>query len=254
VLVIFQQRNKNSSYNSKLLQFIKIGSACLFDEDGSVAYDVLRQKAREIEQNRENNILVVSGAIALGMARENKQRSKEQLTAQELQGYAGTGQIYLMDLYKSLFTRNVAQLLVTEKELGQTESIRNLLLENAAKNRVTLVNYNDCVDFEELRKDNDTLAADIMLACEGDRLIILGNDYDGFRDCNGTLIERVQVIDDSLYSHCNGKSKQGNGGFKTKLDAAKKILENNKQMIVSNVNYSLDDIIHGRVRRTLFKQ
>ena len=240
--------------NTKLLQFIKIGSACLFDKNGNVNRELLEQKVREIEADENNNVLVVSGAIALGMARENEQRSKSELSSVELQGYASTGQIYLMDLYKSLFRKNVSQLLVTERELTQAESISKLIAENAMKNRVTLVNYNDCIDFEEIRKDNDTLAADIMLACGGDRLVILGSDYDGFKDSHGKLIERVYSIDDSLYSHCNGKSKQGNGGFQTKLDAAKKVLAADKELIISNLNFRLEDIINGNARRTLFKR
>jgi len=240
--------------DNKLLQFIKIGSACLFDKNGNVNRELLEQKVREIEADENNNVLVVSGAIALGMARENEQRSKSELSSVELQGYASTGQIYLMDLYKSLFRKNVSQLLVTERELAQAESISKLIAENAMKNRVTLVNYNDCIDFEEIRKDNDTLAADIMLACGGDRLVILGSDYDGFKDSRGQLIERVYSIDDSLYANCNGKSKQGNGGFQTKLDAAKKVLAADKELIISNLNFRLEDIINGNARRTLFKR
>jgi len=188
------------------------------------------------------------------MARENEQRSKGELTSTQLQGYASIGQVLLMDIYQGIFSRNVAQLWVTEKDLEQEESIRELILENIRKNRITIINYNDCIDFEELRKDNDTLAADIMLGSEADRLIILGHNYDGFIGADGKLVERVSSVDESLYAYCNGKSKQGNGGFKTKLDAARQILEAGKEMIVSNINYSLEDIINGRTRRTQFKR
>jgi glutamate 5-kinase len=239
---------------NKLLQFIKIGSACLFDKSGKINYETLKRKAREIEQDKNNNVLVVSGAIALGMQSEHEKRDKNELSAQELQGYASLGQVFLMDLYKNLFTRNISQLLVTEQELSQGDSIRELLFENLRKGRLTLINYNDCIDFEELRKDNDTLAAEVMLYSRGDRLIILGEDYDGFKDSSGNLIERVRFIDDSIYAHCNGKSKLGNGGFRTKLDAAKRILEQDKEMIISNINSSLQDIIDGRARRTLFRR
>ncbi len=239
---------------TKLLQFIKIGSACLFDQDEKINYKVLKKKALEIESDKNNNVLVVSGAIALGMARDGEMRTKEELTSCQLQGYASIGQIHLMNLYKRIFTRDIAQILVTENELVQSDSIKKLILENALKGRISLINYNDSIDFEELRKDNDTLAAEVMLACRGDRLIILGSDYDGFRDGNGDLIERLSEVNDSLYTYCNGKSSKGNGGFKTKLDAGKKIIECRREMIISNINYNLADIINGDARRTLFKR
>ncbi len=238
----------------KLLQFIKIGSACLFKEDGTLNNVVLYDRLGEIIKCKDYSVLVISGAIAFGMIHEREKRSKEQLTVQELQGYAGVGQIYLTQFYRELAGHGVAQMLVTERDLDNAESLRNLLIHNCDNHRLTLINYNDCVDFEEIRKDNDNLAADIMLACNGDRLIILGSDYDGLRDSNGDLIERVKAIDSSKYNLCNGKSKYGNGGFKTKLDAARKILAADKEMIVSNIRSSLQDILDGKAKRTLFRR
>ncbi len=198
-------------------------------------------------------MLVVSGAIALGMYHERETRNKDQLSATELQGYASLGQLLLMDLYRSLFKKRICQVLVTEQDLQKTESLRNLIIQNIITKRLTLINYNDSIDFEEIRKDNDTLAAEVMLHCNGNRLIILGHNYDGLRDSSGKLVERVNNVDETLYSYCNGKSKQGNGGFKTKLDAAKTILAQNKELIISNINSSFEDIINGKAKRTLFK-
>ena len=188
------------------------------------------------------------------MKLENEKKSKEELSSVELQGYASIGQLKLMEIYGKVFTKQVAQLLVTERELKQTDSMKKLIIENLRKNRITLINYNDCVDFEELSRDNDTLAADIMIYSGGDRLIILGKDYDGFNDSEGKLIEHLEDISEVHYACCKGKSKTGNGGFKTKLDAAKKILDNNKELIIANINSNLLDIMTGKARRTLFKK
>jgi glutamate 5-kinase len=238
---------------TNLLQFIKIGSACLFDSSGNINIGLLSKKANEIENNKNKNVLVISGSIALGMKKEKDERRKEDLSSVELQGYASLGQIYLVDLYTSLFKKNTCQILV-EKESAQSKAIRELLLENLKKDRISLINYNDSIDFEGIRKDNDTLAAELMLYSRGDRLIILGNDYDGFKDSNGHLIERVYEINQELYGHCNGKSKYGNGGFQTKLDAAKRIIDAGKELIISNINYNLEDIINGKAKRTIFKK
>ncbi len=188
------------------------------------------------------------------MMSERDYRSKEELSSVELQGYATAGQFYLMVLYKAFFGRSIAQILVTEKDLLNTEKIKSLVRENAKRDRITLINYNDGVDFEEVKKDNDTLAAELMLACDADRLIILGHDYDGLRDNEGNLVERVTSIGEKEYSYCNGKSKYGNGGFRTKLDAAKMILDRDKEMIISNVGNCLEDVIRGLTERTLFKK
>jgi glutamate 5-kinase len=255
-LVVFQQVSHTShkkDNSERLLQFIKIGSACLFDEQNKINYELLRRKAREIEINKEYNTLVVSGAIALGMREENDFRKKEELNSNELRGYASLGQIVLMDLYSSVFRKKVCQLLVTERDMALKKDINELLIENAKKGRITLINYNDCIDFEEIKKDNDTLAAEILLNCNGDRLMILGENYAGFNDSNGNLIERVSEVSEEHYRFCNGKSKLGNGGFKTKLDAARLILNAGKEMIVSNINYELEDIIDGQAKRTLFR-
>jgi len=243
-----------AEHTGKLLQFIKIGSACLFKKNGSLNREVLFERLKEIKMSDDNSVLVISGAIAAGMVQERETRNKEKLSKIELQGYASVGQIYLTRFYKELILGESAQVLVTARDFDNSANLRDLIAHNCKMNRLTLVNYNDSIDFEELRKDNDTLAADLMLACNGDRLIILGRDYDGFRYKGGNLVERVHSIDGEMYQHCNGRSKYGNGGFKTKLDAARKILAADKEMIVSNVRYSLSDIIDGRAKRTVFRR
>jgi glutamate 5-kinase len=219
----------------------------------NIDYETLRKKAEEIEASKDNNILIVSGAITLGILHENEKRDKSKIQNEELSGYASVGQPILVDIYKKIFKKSVGQVLVTEHHLEDSRSLIRVLEENLIKNRISLINYNDCVDFNQIRKDNDTLAAQILLAAKGDRLIILGRDYDGFMDSDKNLIERVNFIDETLYAKCNGKSKYGNGGFSSKLDAAKMLLDNKKELIISNLNYSIEDIIAGRVRRTLFR-
>ena len=228
-----------------------MGSACLFDEQGRINYALLRQKAREIEESTDKVVLVVSGAIALGKLREGEKRKNAELQAVELQGYACVGQPELMHFYRGLFTRGVSQVLVTTTDLQHQHHVRDLIQHNLQRHRVTVINYNDGVDFEQLRKDNDTLAATILSYCGADRLLLLGH-YDGFRE-GDHLVERVAIINNELYALCQGKSEHGNGGFTTKLDAAKIVLSAGKEMIVGNIKYALDDLVQGKVPRTLFK-
>ncbi len=234
-----------------MIQIIKIGTNCLFNANGEINYGLLRQKAYEIEQSNIGNVVVVSGAIGLGMQAEHETRKKSEISDTELLGYASLGQRILMDVYAKSFTKNVAQLLVTEQELTQNTHINDLIRENRLRGRITLVNYNDAVDFKQLKLDNDTLAAQIGVYCGAQRVVILG-DYEGFQN-NGTLIERLSEVTAEHYLLCKEASKRGRGGFETKLDAAKIMLEANKELIVGNINYHLDDLVEGRVKRTLFK-
>ena len=238
-----------------MLNIIKIGSACLFDEQRRINYALLQQKAREIEESTDETVLVVSGAIALGKLREGERRRNAELQAVELQGYACFGQPELMHFYRGLFTRGVSQVLVTARDVEHRSvvrtNVRDLIAHNLERHRITLINYNDGVDFEQLRQDNDTLAATILSYCHADRLLVLGH-YDGFY-VGGQLQERVSRIDADLYDYCQGQSEHGNGGFTTKLDAAKVVMGEGKEMIVGNIKYALDDLIQGRVQRTLFK-
>lgn len=233
------------------IQIIKIGTSCLFDEQGEINYSLLKQKAKEIEESDYKTLLVVSGAIKLGKLLENQTKSNDELSSSELQGYASVGQRILMDICVNCFTQTTAQLLVTMEDMKYKNHIKKLILENIKRNRITIVNYNDSVDFLELRKDNDTLAAELLAYCNADRLIILGT-YDGFKDDNNNLIEKVTIIDKSDYKLCKGVSHGGNGGFKRKLDAGKIVLSQNKEMIIGNMIHSLKDIIEGNVKRTLF--
>ena len=228
-----------------MLQIIKIGSACLFDKNGKINYSLLRKKAKEIESNNANTLLVISGSIALGKQMENETRSNDELSATELQGYASIGQIELMNLYQSIFSRNIAQLLLTNQDLKHKNHVKELLKHNIKQNRITIVNYNDGIDFEQLRKDNDTLAATLVTYINADRLIILGH-YNGFLNKEQQVIPQIKTVTKAHYNLCEGLSEHGTGGFSTKLDAAKIILKAKKKMIIGNIEEPLKKVIEGK--------
>ena len=237
-----------------MLQIIKIGSACLFNDEGKINHDTLEEKCKQIEISEDKTVLVVSGAIALGKYVENDKRNNQDLSNVELQGYASTGQVELMKLYGSMFGSRIAQLLITKADLSYSTNIGNLIEHCLSKDQTPIINYNDTIDFEELRLDNDTLSVRILEYCFADRLVILGH-YDGFMDYStNKLIQRVRYVNQELYAKCQGLSNHGNGGFSAKLDAGKRVLELDKELIISNIAYNLRDILEGNVSRTVFKQ
>lgn len=235
------------------MNIIKFGSRCLFTDYGAVNHALMRAKAQEVEKLATYTVIVASGAIAVGKGLENNQRPNSALTPQELQGYACTGQPALMQLYQQWFSRPVSQLLVTNTDLQNPNHVKDLIHHNKEKGRITVINYNDGVDFEQLRKDNDTLAVQIANYAAATRIVILGH-YDGFKDpFTGRIIEDVSEVTDQHYALCQGAGEHGNGGFRTKLDAARLALKQDKELIIGNVNFPLEKLLSGKVIRTRFK-
>ena len=231
--------------------FIKFGSECLKHE-GKVDFRFHEQKAKEIERGLEA-VLVVSGSILLGKERENDTRSNDQLTDVELQGYASVGQAMLIDELDKLYRRNVAQIQLSDDIIDNKQGYVKLIHHNLEKGRISVFNYNDTVDFNQVRLDNDTPGARLACYSGADQYIILGR-YDGFLDGQGELIERVHAVDDKIYSYCNGKSECGNGGFVTKLNAAEICLGHGVDMRIANVEYDLADILSDAAPHTLFRK
>ena len=237
---------------SKLDYIIKIGTNCLFDSNNNIDFNTLFERAKEIENLK--SVLVVSGAIALGKKLLCEQRPNDQLKNFELQTFASVGQAELMGFYKSVFNKPISQILLTKFDLNYSKEINKLISNNINQGIVSIINYNDAVDFEEIRKDNDKLAYRILEYTGSKNLILLGR-YDGFYK-EGRLVKNITNQDEvnSLYKYCNEKSSNGGGGFETKLDIAKKILKYDKEMIIGNVAYSLDNLINYKVNHTRIRR
>ena len=121
-----------------------------------------------------------------------------------------------------------------------------------------IVNYNDTADDYEIThiidfSDNDKLTQTLALMLKVDRVIILSN-VDGLLDGDERLIERVTLKDDfeKLRGFCGRKSSKGTGGMLSKINIAETLLKNGITMILGNSKYSLQDIIDGKVPRTVF--
>ena len=215
-----------------LIQVIKMGSACVFGSSG-LNYDIMRKRAREIQEMGLEDlkyglktILVVSGAIALGKSKCGETRPNRDMSPIELQRYSCIGQPLLVQFYAHAFEGiyTVSQLLVTNREMANEERVRERIKDDASHWIMTLINENDGIDFEELRQDNDTLAATVAKYIDAKRLVSLGR-YDGMLDSNGRVIGKVSSVDKKLYRMCNGVSDNGTGGFEVKLDAAKIMMD-----------------------------
>ncbi len=232
-----------------MFQIIKNGTACHFHLDcESINYESLERLADDIEKMKKDysidTLIVASGSIKLGMLEEGERRRKEELTQYEKQGYASVGQPILMNIYKQLFERPVAQILPTREDLRKRSYVKRLINSNLEKGRISVVNYDDCLDFEQINKDNDTLASSLGVYSGAERLIILGH-YDGLMDDKGNLVQYINSITGKHWSYCSGKGESGNGGFHTKLQAAQELMEEGINMYIGNINRSLEETIKG---------
>ncbi|MBI2541167.1 hypothetical protein HYV80_00455 [Candidatus Woesearchaeota archaeon] len=256
------------------LQVVKIGTDSVF-HDGLVDYRVLSNLGYNlakltIEQNTDS-VLVVSGAIRLGM-RKNGLKEKP-TNSVELQSCARDGQPALMETYeKGLFVGykkyaagngTIARLLtpqylVTYHNLEDLAEMRNIAANiryDLSAMKLPLINYNDGVDPTEVKMDNDNLAARIAKALIADRLVIM-TDVDGlfenFSDAgNRRLVKNVNEVNDYVRSLAEEKG-DGTGKMGTKLDAADLLLKENIPTIIGNVNYGLIRLIEEEQIRTIF--
>lgn len=237
------------------IQVIKIGSNCII-KDGSVDYGVVKKIGYEVaELIKEENwqpILVVSGAVGLGMNLLGyKEKPKERIV---LQRCAGIGQKELMRVWDIGFEGYVltSQFLLTYHNFNnpsEIENIRNCLLDDLENGIVPLVNYNDKVDWQEVAKDNDEMASDIAVYLKASSLIIL-TSVDGLLD-EKRVIREITLGDIKKYQElCRGSGRYGTGGFLTKLEAAKKAATCGVECLIGNVKYKLRDLIKGKVPRT----
>lgn len=252
---------------------VKVGTSTLTNEMGKSdlrSFDRLACVLSDIQNMGYEVILVSSGAIAVGT---NKLKMKIRPSSMRLkQAAAAVGQCSIMFLYDKFFgdyDKTIAQILLNAEDIEQEEKKENLintfnaLLEMGV---IPVVNENDSVSYTEIESeerlfgDNDMLSAVVAVLCKARKLVIL-SDIDGLYDSDprlhpdAKLIERIEYIDDSVYSLAGGAgSRRGTGGMRTKLQAAALATAQGIDTIITNGKgpHALYDIVGGVNAGTLF--
>lgn len=252
---------------------IKVGTSTLTNEMGKSdlrAFDRLACVLSDIQNMGYEVILVSSGAIAVGT---NKLNMKTRPASMRMkQAAAAVGQCSIMFLYDKFFgdyDKTIAQILLNAEDIQQEEKKENLintfdaLLEMGV---IPVVNENDSVSYSEIESeerlfgDNDKLSAVVAVLCKAKRLIIL-SDINGLYDSdprlysNAKLIDRIDSIDEQIYSLAGGAgSRRGTGGMRTKLQAAGLAMANGTDTVITNGKHpeAVYDIIQGGKAGTLF--
>lgn len=263
----------------------KIGSMALIRKaDNDIDYNIFSRLGREL---RPGMIWVSSGAAEIGrldyLCRQGTELSgdPEEVKAD----YAAQGQTILMGEYRRYIPQqySVRQLLVEHTHFNDPEKrehIRSFLLRCAAQNAIPIVNYNDSVSVEEIRKlelahvraqgthavecvDNDETAAVICLLMHA-RYLVLLTSVDGiYRDpadpatlvpaVEGRNVEEVLAGLRELQKSCVGASRAGANGARAKLDFIQEPIREGTTVIIANARNRLSDVLTGACARTVFR-
>jgi glutamate 5-kinase len=229
---------------------IKIGTS-LIAPAGRIDTQQLRSLVDQLDLPHHEFLIVSSGAIASGML--NLGIREKPANVPLMQACAAVGQSALMHTYEQLFfgKKTVAQLLLSSDDFTSPPRYRNLqntLRQLMRLGVIPIVNENDSVSVRELVGafgDNDELSA-LLAAAVGAQWLILLTDVDGLYQLNGKkprLIRTVRDLTPTVEALCNGHSKLGRGGMRSKLRAAQ---------MASQAGVSVA-IVNGRAPRAIAK-
>src|SRR5713101_4614957 len=207
---------------------IKVGTS-LIAPGGRIDTKQLRSLVDQLDLPHNEFLIVSSGAIASGMANLGLEQRPSNVPL--MQACAAVGQSALMHTYEQLFfgKKIVAQLLLSSDDFtspARYKNLQNTLNQLLRLDVVPIANENDSVSVRELEGafgDNDELSALLATAVQADWLILL-TDVDGFYVPNGKrprLLRIVRKLTPKMEAVCNGQSKLGTGGMRSKLRAAK---------------------------------
>lgn len=258
---------------------VKIGSMALIQkEEGAIDYNIFQRLGSEL---RPGMLLVTSGAAEIGRL-DYVQRTGHELSGESEQDkadYSAQGQTILMDNYRRFIHPDfgLRQVLVEHQHFNdpqKREHIRGLLRRAAEQNAIPIINYNDPVSHEEIRKmellsrraegidvvecvDNDE-TAEVIAELVGAKTLILLTSTEGIylnRDDPSTLVTlvtgselgevRSQVAE--LMAHCVGASRAGANGASAKLAYALRAVEHGTTVIIGHARRHISDLLSGRV-------
>ena len=258
---------------------VKIGSMALIQKaENEIDYNIFQRLGGDL---RPGMILVTSGAAEIGRLDYLHRAGRELggVTEEDKADYAAQGQTILMNTYRQ-FVRpeyGIRQVLVEHNHFNdplRREHIRRLLDRASQQGVIPIINYNDPVSDEEVRKmelasrraegaevvecvDNDE-TAEVVASLTGAKNLILLTSTEGIyldRDDPSTLVRLVTAptIDEvrtkvaELMGHCQGASRKGANGARAKLAFALRAVEHGTNVIIGHARYHINDLLAGKV-------
>jgi glutamate 5-kinase len=179
-------------------------------------------------------IWVTSGAIAWAAQKTDFKKAKRSLP--QKQALSAIGQPLIMDQYNLALAATGllgAQVLLTAGDMGdgiRRKNLQNTLQELLRWRVIPILNENDAVATDEIRfGDNDTLAAQVAIMMNAERLILM-TDVDGLFKTDPSKHPNAELIPyrkklmpaDLKLAPVRSKSSVGTGGMYSKLKASQK--------------------------------
>ena len=260
----------------------KVGSMALINkEHDDIDYNIISRISRCL---KPGVIWVTSGATEIGRLDYIKRNGEElQGDTEEVKAdYAAQGQCVLMTQYRQFTDSryNLRQILVEHHHFNneaKKEHLKKFLLRCPMQGAIPIINYNDPVSDEEVRKmeirslrssvgkavecvDNDETASQIACLVKPKNLLIL-TGVDGIykdKDDKNTLIHEIcgKDIEETLeaveyyQNFCDGASRTGAHGARAKLEYIKEPLKNGTTVYIANSKYKINEILSGIVPST----
>ena len=227
---------------------VKVGSSLVTNNGEGLDRQAIAAWADQIshlvKQSRQV-VLVSSGAVAEGMQRLGwKKRPK---AVNELQAAAAVGQMGLVQMYESCFSKHglhTAQVLLTHDDLADRKrylNARSTLRTLLDLGVIPIINENDTVVTDEIRfGDNDTLGALVANLIEADALVILTDQQglysaDPRKNPDAQFIHHAVAGAPELEAMAGGAgSSVGTGGMLTKILAAKRAARSGAHTVIAS--------------------
>lgn len=249
---------------------VKVGSSTLTHKTGKMnlaRFGALCRVLGDLANAGHEVVLVSSGAIAMGVSKLRLNERPSDIPTKQAAASVGQSELmYMYDKFFSEYGHTVAQILITGDDFSHTDRLFNFkntvncLLSLSA---IPIVNENDTVSTDEIKVgDNDTLSALVAVNVGADLLVLL-SDIDGLytadprKDENAVLIPHISEITEEVESLGGGAgSSVGTGGMKTKLTAAKIMINDGRRMVIANGERPDDlyRIVNGEAVGTLFER
>lgn len=250
---------------------VKVGSSTLTHKSGKInlaRFDSLCRVLSDLANAGHEVVLVSSGAIAMGVSKLRLCERPSDIPTKQAAASVGQSELmYMYDKFFSEYGQTVAQILITGDDFSNQDrflNFKNTVNRLLSLSAIPIVNENDTVATDEIKVgDNDTLSALVAVNVNADLLVLL-SDIDGLytadphKDENARLILRVSEITEDILSLGGGAgSSVGTGGMKTKLTAAKIVMnESNCRMVITSGERPDDlyRIVKGEAVGTLFER
>ena len=193
------------------------------------------------------------------------------------------GQTILMENYRRFVDPRYSVRQVLVEHFHFNDDSYRLMLKGffercVEQNAVPIVNYNDAVNMDEIRKfeiqsirekrskvvecvDNDETAAQIALLLNAETLLILTSVDGIYRDPkdSSTIIRKItaqtpgQLIAEieQCEQNCSGSSRKGANGARAKLEYVKDAACAGTRVLIANAKYPVERILRGEAPSTM---